>query len=490
MDEQEVFHADYILCNGTVLTQNADREVIRNGCVVIGGGKLCYVGAEGAAGRVFQGERIDCTGCYILPGLIDGHGHAGHPMTKHIGCDALPFWGKSIRNIYFFHTTPEFWYYDGQISAIERLKFGVTTGMNVIANEPRIDSLEFAESHIQGYGQIGARTIVAVGPGANNWPKPLARLENGEMKRTTATWEQYMRNTEELLQRRHMDGGGRVRIFVTPYTIVPSIPTWGRTPPEYTAKLTDFDRQQLKAVKTLAGKYHTGIHSDAFGNGIEMMAQSEYALLGENVLLQHCYDLSNREVELLARTGTHVGHSAEQSSRFCPFSEMLAMGVNAIVTSDGNGPRVTFDMFEHMRRCQDLEQIRFQDFSCVNAQTLLDSVTINSARALGMEQVIGSLEPGKDADCIVVKVPGEDCSDPVERCVYEASGRDCRDVFVQGEPVVRGGEVVRVEEAVVLSKANRLALEVFDRAGVARYASQRPVFGTAYQTFTGESFDI
>lgn len=481
-------HADYIVTHATLITQNKTRDVIEDGMLVVCDGKFVYVGKHDPDILRWHGIHIDCGGRIVLPGLIDGHGHAGHPMTKHISADALPFWGRSVRKIYFFYTTPEFWYYDGLLSAMERLCFGVTTGMNVIANEPRVDSIEFAQNHIRAYCEVGARTVVGVGPGSNNWPKPLARLQEGKLVRTTATWEEYIRNTELLLQTAHGSHQGKVRVFVTPYTIVPSIPTWGRVPPERANILTEFDRRQMKAVRELAKKYHTGIHSDAFGNGIEMMCQCEDALVGENVLLQHCYDLNYRELQLLAQTKTNVGHSAEQSHHFCPFSEMNALGINTIITSDGNGPRVNFDMFEHMRRCQDLEMMRFGDFNCIDAQQLLDRVTIRAAQALGMADVVGSLEKGKEADFIILgneHLP-EDCSSPLERCVYEVAGRDCQDVFVRGQWCVQNGRLTTIEQDKVLREANRVAWEVFQNADVLRYVQQAPVFGNPYQTYVGQ----
>lgn len=478
----------YILRNATVLTQNARREIIPQGAVVIQEDRLLYVGADDdMALQDFQGETIDCNGGLVLPGLIDGHGHGGHSMTKHIATDSLPFWGRSAKKIYFFYSKPEFWYYDGLLSALERLRFGVTTGMNVIANEPRIDTVEPAENHIRGYQEIGIRGIAAVGPGSNDWPKKLARWEDGEMKQLTASWESYMDNTQRLLQTSHRPQEGLTRVFVTPFTIVPSIPTWGRTIPELATRLTDFDRRQLRAVKALAQQYKTGIHTDAFGNGIEMMAQSEDALLGENVLLQHCYDLNYRELELIAKTKTNIGHSPEQSHHFCPYSELLAMGANAVITSDGNGPRVSFDMFEHMRRCQDLEMLRFGDEHCVDAQTLLDGVTIQAAVAVGAQNEIGSLEVGKQADVLVLdsKRLLPDRSNPLYRCVYEASGGDVRDVFVKGALRLRNRTPVGINEQAILQEADRIAKEAFAAAGVERYIHQQPVFGNPYQTYTG-----
>lgn len=479
---------DTLFIHGCIVTQDAERRIIPDGMVGVKDGAIVQVGSMEDAPLPKAVEVLDCRGAILMPGLVDGHGHAGHPMTKHISSDSLSYWGRCAERIYFFFSTPEFWYYDALLSAMERLKFGVTTGISVIANEPRADSLEIVRAHLKGYEEAGARTIAGVGPGSNRWPKPLARWDGEKMCRTTATWEEYMENTEILLQTEHLGNGGRQRIFVTPFTIVPSIPTWGRSTPETADHLTEFDRKQLRAVKALARKYDTSIHTDAFGNGIELMACCEDALLGENVLLQHCYDLNEREVELLARTHTNVGHSPEQSNHFCPFTELLQAGANAVITSDANGPRVTFDLFEHMRRAQDLEMMRFGQFDCLDAQTLLDCVTVRAAKAVHMEREIGSLETGKRADIVMLDPDAPHLRGTrriLDKCVYAASGLDVETVMVDGEFVLRGRVFTRINEAKILCDAEKTAKKAIEDAGLERFIRQEPVFGTYYQTFTG-----
>lgn len=479
---------DTLLINACIVTQNPQREILTDAMLGVRDGKIACLKQMGTEPLPKAKRIVDCRGGIVLPGLIDGHGHAGHPMTKHISTDSLQYWGRCAERIYFFYSTPEFWYYDALLSAMERVRFGVTTGISVIANQPRADSLEIVRAHLKGYAQVGSRTIACTGPGANDWPKPLAQWDGKRLRRTFATWETCMENTETLLRTEHLGNGGRQRIFVTPFTIVPSIPTWGRTTPELTAELTEFDRKQLHAVRALARKYQTSIHTDAFGNGVEMMAQSEDALLGEDVLLQHCYDLNEREVNLLAQTHTNVGHSPEQSNHFCPFTELLEAGANAIITSDGNGPRVTFDMFEHMRRAQELEMMRFGDVDCMTAQTLLDGVTIQAAKALRMDREIGSLECGKRADLILLDPDAPYLSgkrSPLEKCVYAASGLDVQSVMVDGEFLLENGDFPTLEKQKILETADAYAKETIENAGLIRFIRQEPVFRTPYQNFAG-----
>ena len=478
---------DTLFIHACLITQDAKRQIIPDGLLGVQEGHIVRVSPMGPDPLPAAKEIFDCHGGIVMPGLIDGHGHAGHPMTKHISTDTLNYWGRCAERIYFFYSTPDFWYYDALLSAMERVRFGVTTGISVIANEPRADSLAIVQAHLRGYRQVGSRTIAGVGPGSNHWPKPLAQWDGHALHRTTATWEEYLENTEVLLRTEHRANKDRQRIFVTPFTIVPSLPTWGRCAPEIADHLTDFDRRQLHAVKTLAHKYDTSIHTDAFGNGIELMASCEDALLGENVLLQHCYDLNPREVALLAQTHTNVGHSPEQSNHYCPFTELLQAGANAIITSDGNGPRVTFDLFEHMRRAQDLEMLRLGRPDCLDAQTLLDSVTVHAAKALRMDAQIGSLETGKRADLLLLDPESphlRSARSPLELCVYAASGLDVHDVMVEGEFLLRSGHFTQVEEETVLQKADELAKKTIEQAGLTRFICQAPAFDTLYQTFT------
>ena len=467
---------------------DAKRRILNHASVAVQDGRILEIGEAQEMARKYPDFTVrDCSGHLILPGLIDCHGHAGHSMLKGLATDSIGYWGRAVYRVYFHYSTDEFWYYDGLVSAADKIHNGVTTSINVMACEPRADSPVFGEMVAKGYREVGAGAVICSGPSAKSWPKKVSRYEDGERHDYECSWEDCMRTTETLLQEFNAKNDPLIRVFVTPFTVLPSLPTWGRTAPERCDRLDSFDIMQMREVKRLAERYHTGIHTDAFGNLIELMSRSDDALLGPNVVLQHCYDLSMEEVDILARTKTNVGHSPEASVRFCPYIEMLDRGVNAVVTSDGSAPRIGFDMLQNARRVQMLEHYRFDDLNYLPVGTLLEGITINAAKALGLESEIGSLEPGKRADIITVNmqkphlVPWEDM--PVHRLMLDANGHDVDNVFVCGVPSMLDGKLVNIDEAAVLERADQIARDAVRQAGLEAFWD-KPLFGAPYRKFT------
>lgn len=156
---------DLLLENGYVITMNPERELIENGSLVIDRGKIVAVGKHSDLESSYQPtKRLDCTGKVIIPGLIDAHGHGGHSLLKTIASDTPSFWSKVMTETYFNYTTDEFWYIEGKLSALERLKAGITCGLSVIGSQPRSDDPIFANNHARAYAEVGMREVVAVGP--------------------------------------------------------------------------------------------------------------------------------------------------------------------------------------------------------------------------------------------------------------------------------------------------------------------------------------
>src|SRR5207344_219117 len=120
--------------------------------VAIDAGRIVGVGPASELERQFDArETVDCRGRAVLPGLIDAHGHGGHSLLKTIGSDTPSVWMRIATPVYFHHTTPDFWYADGLLAALERLHFGVTTGVSVIGSQPRSDDPSFGNRHAQAY---------------------------------------------------------------------------------------------------------------------------------------------------------------------------------------------------------------------------------------------------------------------------------------------------------------------------------------------------
>ncbi len=279
---------------------------------------------------------------------------------------------------------------------------------------------------------------------------------------------------------------------MTPFLIVPSLDSSGPTAPDIAPELTAHDRLQSRRVREIASQYHTRIHSDAFGGMVRLAAMDEYGLIGPDVSLQHCNGLSLAEVQILADTDTRVGHmpGTSQAKARTPVPELLDAGVTVAVVSDGTSPKTPFDLFQAARKAQLVNQLLLKDVFILPAGKLLEMITIDAARALGWDDEIGSLEPGKKADVISVDMYQPHLAPlfmPVHRLIYEASGQDVSTVIVDGKILMQNRQVTSVNEADVLEAAQEESFETIRRAGLNPHMQIEPSFwGKSRLTFEGQ----
>jgi cytosine/adenosine deaminase-related metal-dependent hydrolase len=448
------------------------------------GDRIAAVGPTEVLLRQTTARRtLVCHGRVILPGLIDAHGHGGHSLLKTLGCDSPSFWMRIVTPTYFHFTTPNFWYVDGLVSALERLRAGVTTGVSVLGSQPRSDDPTFGINHARAYGEVGLREIVCVGPCHHPWPHPVSRWESGQRERQLVTHDEALAGAEAVIERCHGSADGRIRVFITPFTIVPSVDPSNPSPPDVATALTPHDRLQARRVREIAARWRTRIHSDAFAGMVRMAAQDrDYALLGPDVHLQHCIDLSLEEVAILAATGTHVSHAPGGS---CPVLPMMAAGINVAITTDGTAPRSSFDLLQAARKAQFAHQLRERDRYLLPVGKLLEMITIDAARALGWQEEIGSLEVGKKADLIVLNLRQPHLVPNwmiVYRLIYEAVGHDVETVIVAGRPLMEERRVLTIDEPAALAEAEAEAWAIVERAGLQSHLTE-PGWGRLRTTF-------
>lgn len=480
---------DLLLINGVVVTMGPDRAMLEDGAVAIDGQRIVAVGPTDEIAAAYQARRtINCRGKAIIPGLIDAHGHGGHSLVKTLGSDSPSVWMRIITPTYFHFTTPEFWYVDGLVSALERVRAGVTTGVNVIASMPRSDDPIYGNNHARAYAETGIRGIVCVGPCAPPWPHAVSSWRNGYREQFEVSFEEALAGAEAVIETWHHGADDRIRAFITPFTIVTSVDPSNPTTPDLATALTEHDRLQARRIREIAARWKTRIHSDAFGGMIRMAAQDpEHAILGPDVHLQHCLGISLEEVRILAETGTHVTHapSAGQGEARCPVPELMAAGVNVAVTTDGTSPKTTFDLFQAARRAQLVHQLMLKDSYLLPVGKLLEMITIDAAKALGWDDELGSLEPGKKADVAIINLRQPHLTPNwmiVHRLIHEAVGHDVETVIVDGRVVMEDRRVQTVDEEAILDAANQEATALVERAGLAAHLTP-PGWGQLRRSF-------
>ncbi len=228
----------------------------------------------------------------------------------------------------------------------------------------------------------------------------------------------------------------------------------------------------LKRVRELANELGIGIHMHVHETAAEIEGglQShgkrpwqrlrELDLLGQDFIAVHMTQLSDAEIAEAARLGVSVAHCPESNlklaSGFCPVAKLLAAGVNVALGTDGAASNNDLDMLGELRTAALLAKGVSGDASALPAHAALRMATLAGARALGLEDQIGSLEKGKAADFIAV-----DLNQPATQPVYHvlsqvvyAAGRDqVTDVYVAGRALLREGKLLTLNEGETLARA-------------------------------------
>jgi cytosine/adenosine deaminase-related metal-dependent hydrolase len=401
------------------------------------------------------------------------------------------YWMPAMTHTYKHHVSDEFWYFEGRYSALERLKAGVTTGVAVMGSQPRCDDPIFAQNHAKAYSEMGLREVVCTGPCILPWPHRFSRIVNGERVRKEVSFEDCIKSLETVIKTLHNTSNGRIRAFATPFDALASTNPSGTNPSDRLCGLTDLDRLLSKEIRRLAREYGTRIHTDAFGGTVWLAYKDENALLGPDVLLQHCIGVSRDEVKILADTGTHVGSSPGGES---DIMTMMMLGVNVAITTDGPKFNGGADLFQAARAFQSAHRRMDNDGSYLPSEKVMEMITIDAARALGWDNEIGSLEAGKKADVITVNLlhprlmPNFNL---VHRLIGNAQGSDVDNVFVDGIQLMEYSVVCGVDERKILLEGHEEMERTIKRASLEKFAYPTEHFWGQYkQYYQNPRYDI
>jgi 5-methylthioadenosine/S-adenosylhomocysteine deaminase len=231
--------------------------------------------------------------------------------------------------------------------------------------------------------------------------------------------------------------------------------------------------ETLKASRALANKYTAPliIHlSETKKENDDEQAKrgqsptetlESLGVLTGRTIAAHSVWMSDADLEILRKRGVGVAHcpssNMKLASGIAPIVKMLALGIPVGLGPDGPaGSNNDFNLFEEMDLAAKLQKVTTLDPQALPASTAFDMATTLGARALGMEKEIGSLEPGKRADMIVVRLDRPNAAplyDVISQMVYALKAGDVRDVMVNGKPVVREGRILTLNQPAIMQKA-------------------------------------
>jgi 5-methylthioadenosine/S-adenosylhomocysteine deaminase len=435
---------DLLLIGGAVVTMDAAYRVYEPGAIAISGDSIVAVGPQEAITRTYEAaEMVDCQGQVIMPGLVNAHTHIPMTLLRGLNDDLrLDVWLGYLMPLEREFVTPEFVKLGARIACAEMIRSGVTSFADMYYFEDAIAE----ETAVIGMRALLGQTVLI-------FPAPDA-----------ATYEDAL-----VLCRRFIEKWQRhplIQPAVAPHA-------WYTGTPEMN-----------RACADLARAYDVPLHTHVSETGLEAQNCREqnhmpvvnwlgkHGLLETKLLAAHCVHLDESEMFALREAGAGVAHcptsNLKLASGIAAVGQMVAMGLNLGVGTDGPASNNDLDMFEEVRLAALLAKTKSNDPTVLPARQALELATIGGARALHMAHLTGSLEAGKRADLAIVAMDGvhnqphfHNTPDAIySRLIYAARSADVTDVMCNGRWLMRQRTLLTLDEAAAKAEAALVAAQI------------------------------
>lgn len=414
-----------VIINAIVVTMNEAGEIYNPGFVMFENDTIQATGPmkdlpkEGDDSAI---QIIDGKNGILMPGMINLHTHMGMIPFRGLGDDCkdrlrvflLPMENKAMDE--------EMVYLSTRYAAGEMLLSGVTSVLDMYYYE------EEAAKAIDEMGMRGIAGQTIMNEGACDFSDPYEAIAYGE--RLIKKYESHP----------------RISACVAPHGT------------------STCSKEVLQAAYRVASSYHVPftIHTAEMDYEMEYfrrdygMTPVQYlesiGVLGEVTLAAHCIHMTEEDLLLLKKNGAKVAHCIGSNTKaakgVAPVTAMLEHGIPVGLGTDGPASGNTLDILTQMKLCADFHKNETKDRSAFPAEKIVSLATIEGAKALGLDAVTGSLEPGKQADMVLVETQSVNMFpvyDPCSALVYSANPSNVEAVYVAGECLVKDKRLVNVE---------------------------------------------
>lgn len=432
-EELEKQRIDTLVHGRWVVPVEPEQTVLENHCIAIENGNIVAVIPSDETEQLYLAKQVFHLDRHVLiPGLINSHGHAAMSLLRGFADDKpLTKWlEKYIWPAEAAFVGEEFVHDGSLLSLAEMIRSGTTC---------------FSDMYF--FPDITARLCQEVGMRAQlSFPifdLPTAWGDNAD---------DYIRKGLEL--RDNFKHSELVSIVFGPHST-------------YTLA-----HDKLAKIATLAAELDSPVHIHLQETAAEVEQSveahkrrpleiiNELGLLGPRSQCVHMTQISDADFELLSTSGAHVIHCPQSNmklaSGICPAPELLARGINVALGTDSAASNNSLDMFQEMRSAALLAKVNSGDPSALPAHQALAMATINGARAMGVEDRLGSLLPGKYADFVAVDL-GDPATQPVHDCisqlVYAASSKQTSHSWISGKLVMENHKLTTLNVDQIISKA-------------------------------------
>jgi cytosine/adenosine deaminase-related metal-dependent hydrolase len=441
-----------------IVTMDSERRVIADGAIAVSGDLIVAVGKSADLARDYRAaETIDGRRFVITPGLVDTHVHAtGEPLTRGLAPDDTGFEENVFQWLVPIHMayTEADERLASRFAALEMLKSGTTTFLEA-------GTIRFLDAVVDGLTEAGIRARVG------QWAWDFAPEDQTY---PTAATDAAIAVLEDELARYPAGDGQRIAAW----PILIGHMTCGGA--------------LWRAAKTLADAHGVGVAAHMSPvqadpdwylarhgrRPIEYLA--DQGALGPNVTFTHAVHLDANEVSLLADAGAHVSHCATSALKGAygatavgRFPEMRAAGVNVTLGTDGNNNSNYHDMMRATYLLAGLYKDSRRDPTLFPAEEAYRAATLGGARALGLQDSIGSLEPGKKADFVAHdtwRPEWRPLFNVANQLVWSADGRGVHSVWVDGKRVVDNYRCVTIDEDVIYHQVQAAGEAIVARSGL------------------------
>ncbi len=428
---------DTIIAGGTILTLDERDTRIENGALAIDGNEIIETGTSEEIRKQFAGRSlIDARNRLVMPGLVNCHTHAAMTCFRGIADDReLMTWlHDTIFPLEAKHVDPELAYWGSLLACAEMIKSGTTTFC---------DMYVFEEETARAAKQAGMRCLL--GEGLLDFPSPNA-----------ATPADGLACTRTLIEK--WTGDPLVNIVVHPHSL------YVCSPPLLAAAKKIADEYDLPyALHLLENQEERRQLERKFSKRV-LAFLKEAGYLTERFLAYHCVSLDDEDIRILHDHGCKTVHTPESNMKLgsgvAPVPAMLKAGVTVGLGTDGPASNNDLDMFREMDMAAKLHKVASLDPTVMDARTVIRMATREGAKALGLGTIMGSLEPGRKADIIILNMRRPHLTPlyhEYSQLVYAAGGADVDTVIINGKPVMENRRLLTINEKEVMAEVRKIA---------------------------------
>src|SRR5436190_13811137 len=436
---------ELIVSGGTVVTMDGARRVIEHGAIAIKAGRIEAIGRAGDIDQKYAArEVINATGKVVVPGLINGHTHI--PMTLFRGLaddlDLQDWLTKYIFPAEAKNVTEEFVRAGTRLGLAEMIRGGTTTYCDMYYFEDAVAD-ETAKAGVRG---VLGETIIDF-PVADN--------------KTNAEGMAYVERFVEKWK-----GNDLIVPAIAPhapYTVSE----------EHLKAIRAFSDRTGAPIVTHISETKREVDDSIKAHGASPVDYlSRIGFLSERVIAAHMVWPSDEELGLLKRLGVGIVHNPQSNMKLAsgvaPVPEMLKQDLPVGLGTDGAASNNDLNLWEEMDTAAKLHKLISKDPKVVNAAEAFEMATIRGARALHLEQEIGSIEKGKRADLVIVNLDDLNQTPSYNiysDLVYATKAGDVQTVIIEGRIVMRDRRLLTLNEETIKADARRYRERIIQSLG-------------------------